>query len=171
MREYVKPMSQGKIIFSLPYLNFEIEKSAKKAICAERDHRTYKQQLEIAPDNCILNYGNASEIMKNYTGQFDLINLDLCGSYSEELFNCIQISSEKIKDNGNVIITLLKGREHSKYLHMIDTDDRINSYQKLLSNEGLYIYQTIEYFDTSPMIVLFAKTAPSTNIIVKEINN
>lgn len=152
VRDHVESLIRNYMtIFSLPYLNFQIESKAKLAICAEREEGIYKKQLKKAPSNCVLHNCKASEIIGQYT--YNFVSLDFCGSISQELFDCL--SRVRLRKNGKLIITLLKAREHPKWKHLIGKD-RIISYKNLLKKYGFHLYKTVEYMDTSPMIVLFA---------------
>lgn len=160
VRNYIRPMIKPHMtVFSLPNLNFEIESLAKEAICVEIDSVVYEHQKSICPSNCSLYLGKASEVLEltSKTKRFDFIYLDFCGSISRELFE--SIGNCKIKRNGKVVISLLKGREHPKW-HFLKRKNRLDMYKNIVetySKGRLHIYQTIEYRDTSPMIVLFCR--------------
>lgn len=160
VRTYIRPLVNNKmVIFSLPYLNFMIERKAKRAVCCEKDKPTFETQQQIAPLNCALHNSMASEII----GQepFDFIYLDLCGTLSKEFFLCLERA--QLKPSGTIVITLLKAREHPYYTHLLK-GNRIKGYYNILKKYGLYLYQTIEYKATSPMIVLFAKKTYSKKV-------
>lgn len=165
VRDHVAGLITNKMtIFSLPYLNFAIESKAKRAVCVEREEYIYKEQLKIAPKNCEIHHANASEIIGKE--DFDLIYLDLCGSMSKELFMCLD--NAKLKPGGILIITLLKGREHPKFHHYL-SHGRIQAYERILQPRGFYLYKTITYMDTSPMIVLFASMTPVKEIEIYQV--
>lgn len=139
-------------IFSLPYLNFQIEEKAGTAICCEKEKKTYRKQKSRAPSNCILYHALASDVIGKY--RFDLVYLDLCGSLSKELFLCLKRC--QLKRGGHLIITLLKAREPAGITHLLKRNGRIFGYRDILRKHGFHLYKTVEYRDTSPMIVLFA---------------
>ena len=155
VRSLVKP---GYKIFSLPYTNFFIEEAAGTAYCAEYNKDVYARQQKLAPDNCILNYGYASQVLHDH-GPFDLIFLDTCGSISNELYRSLRAAKLTRRGDGNLIITLLKCREHPRFEEFRRTRlsrGRLAAYKEMAFKNGKwYIYKTIEYYDTSPMIVLF----------------
>lgn len=153
MREYIAPMiDSDMLMFSLPYLNFEIEMLAREVDCVERDVKTFRQQLKIAPPHCYCNLGNASD----FIGQsvYDFVYLDLCGPISKEMIKCFE--NVKLTKRGELVVTVLRAREPRQYSHLLK-DGREEMYKKLLKEKaGLNLYRTISYYDTSPIMVLFA---------------
>lgn len=155
----VKP---NMTIFSLPYLNFQIEKNAKVAHCCEKDTLIWAEQTKVAPENCVLYNKLASEVIGIVP--FDLVFLDLCGSISNELFKCIQRVNLKNKSS-KFIVTLLKAREHRNFKEEIaQAGGRFPFLQKKLEENDLYVYKSITYFDSSPMMVLFASRTKKKKI-------
>lgn len=156
MRTYVKSLiSKDMTIFSLPHTNFEIEAKAGMAICCEVNKTTFKQQQLLAPSNCILHHCFASTLIGE--NPYDLIYLDLCGSLSHEFFLCMERAN--LTEKGIFIVTLLKAREPKKFTKLLKPD-RLEGYCKIFEQYNLFIYKTIEYTDTSPMIVIFARRFP-----------
>lgn len=157
-------------IFSLPYLNFTVERKAKIAYCCEKDTEIWAEQTKIAPKNCVLHNKYASSVVGEVP--FDLIFLDLCGSISKELFSCIENANLK-NQNSKLIISLLKCREHAKYRDAIHRHGgRLPFLKEKLEKSGLYLYKVIEYCDTSPMMILFASPRQRKTVeFVKFIKN
>lgn len=157
----VKP---NMTIFSLPYLNFQIEGRARRSICCEIDKSTYLKQKSIAPKNCLLHHAKASEVIGLMP--FDLIFLDLCGSISHEFFTCLERLS--LNPGGTAIITVLRCREPKKY-HKWFTNGRVDAYTKILAKYGLNLYKIIEYYDTSAMMVLFANEQDNDHVTIYDV--
>lgn len=156
MRKHVASLvDKSMTIFSLPHTNFEIEAKAAVAVCCEVNNEIYQQQQLLAPPNCILNHCFASE--KIAEGPYDLVYLDLCGSLSYELFLCLERIN--LTEKGILIVTLLKAREPKKFTVLLKPN-RLEGYCTIFETYNLYIYKTIEYKDSSPMIVIFARQDP-----------
>jgi hypothetical protein len=156
-------------IFSLPYLNFEFEKKAKKAICAEKELATYKKQLRVAPSNCMINYGLASDVMRRINKIYDFIFLDMCGSFSQELVDCIKNATKYMKPDANIAVTVLKAREPAKWRNIIHPESRDTDYIRFFRKHKLFVHSIIKYKDTSPMMVIIASRKPNLKVSTFEI--
>lgn len=143
-------------IFTLPYLNFEIERNALRAVCAEKNKTTYLTQHTLAPKNCLLNHGYASKVMRSVDLKYDFIFLDMCGAISQEMIDCIMQAKDYMKPGASIALTVLRAREHPKWHKIINPKSRVKDFIRLFRYSGLYVNKIIRYYDTSPMMVIIA---------------
>lgn len=139
-----------KRTFTLPNLVFEVENIASKygkVITCERNKQVYDKQLKLNKNpNIELNHAKASDILNK--NKFDYIWLDLCGSYSKELndcLNCLQLSKD-----GKLVITISRARG-------ISLNNPEYFYKTLFRRYNYKIESIIDYNDTFPMSVYFLK--------------
>lgn len=134
-----------KRTFTLPNLTFEAETIAAKygeVITCELDKKVYEKQLKLKLDkNIKLNNCKASQIFEKYN--FDFVWLDLCGSYSEELINCM----DNIKTD-NLVVTLSRVRG-------IKIENPDYFYKTLFARYNFDTKKIIYYKDTTAMSVYF----------------
>lgn len=139
--ETIKP----KRTFTLPNLVFEAENVAAKygeVITCEIDSKVYKKQLKLNLNkNIKLNNCKASKIFEKYN--FDFVWLDLCGSYSEELIECLDCLK-----TDNLVVTISRCRG-------INVGNPDYFYKALFARYNFKTNKVINYNDTSPMTVYF----------------
>ena len=141
-------------VLTLPNIYFDLEKmliqEGKKVECCEYKHSIYQKQLKIAPKEIVLHHSDVKDLD---IGKYDALFLDFCGTYNRSTSKILS----KISSNTQVAITFLLRRERKEHQSVIDINNRIPSYIRLLATFGIKVTKYITYHKDyhSPMCVFF----------------